>query len=78
MLTDFTKKALGGEQDIALSEKTKNFYNIVGDYPDVVAEFLVKEMLKNPANNAKINWLTGRKVMFRLMTARFNKRNFFD
>lgn len=78
MITDFTKKALGGEQDIALSQKTKNFYNMVGDYPDIVAEFLVKEMMKNPGNNAKINWLTGRKVFFRLITASFRKRNYFE
>lgn len=78
MITDFTKKALGGEQDIALSEKTKNFYNIMGDYPDTVAEFLVGEMIKNPANNAQISWLTARKVMLRLLTAPFNKRNYFS
>ncbi len=78
MITDFTRKALGGEQEIALSEKTKNVYNLLGDTPDVVAEFLVGEMLKNPANNAHINWLTGRKVMLRFLTAPFSKRNFFE
>lgn len=75
MITDFTKMALGGEQKIVLSEKTRNIYNMLGDYPDVVAQFLVSEMLKNPANNAKINWLTGRKVVWRLMTAPFFKRD---
>ena len=78
MITDFTKKALGGEQEISLPEKTKNFYNIMGDYPDTVAEFMVGEMLKNPANNAHINWLTGKKVMMRFITAPFKKRNFFN
>ncbi len=77
MITDFTKKALGGEQDITLSEKTRNFYNIMGDYPDVVAEFMVGEMLKNPANNAHINWLTGKKVIMRLLTSPFNKKDYF-
>ena len=65
-------------QEISLSEKTKNFYNIMGDYPDTVAEFMVGEMLKNPANNAHINWLTGKKVMMRFITAPFKKRNFFN
>ena len=78
MITDFTKKALGGEQEISLSEKTKNFYNIMGDYPDTVAEFMVGEMLKNPANNAHINWLTGKKVIMRFITSPFKKRNFFE
>lgn len=54
MITDFTVKALGGKQAIELPEKTKRFYNIMGDYPDRVASFLVKEMLANTKNGAHI------------------------
>ncbi len=68
---------LGGQQSIELPEKTKKIYNILGDYPDVVAAFLVEGMMKNEANNAHIEWLTGRKAAFRFMTAAFNKRDFF-
>ena len=78
MITDFTIKALGGKEAIDLPEKTKKVYNILGDYPDVVADFLVKGMLANTKNNAKIEWLTARKAAWRFMTAGFNKRNFFD
>ena len=78
MITDFTVKALGGKEAIDLPEKTKKVYNILGDYPDVVADFLVKGMLTNTKNNAKIEWLTARKAAWRFMTAGFNKRNFFD
>ena len=77
MITDFTVKALGGEQSIALPEKTKKVYNILGDYPDVVAEHLVKGMLENTRNNAHIQWLTTGKAAWRFMTAAFNKRDFF-
>ena len=77
MITDFTVKALGGEQSIALPEKTKKVYNILGDYPDVVAEHLVKGMLENTKNNAHIEWLTTGKAAWRFMTAAFNKRDFF-
>ncbi len=77
MITDFTVKALGGAEDIDLPEKTKRVYNILGDYPDVVAAFLVDGMVKNAKNNAKIEWLTGRKAAWRFMTAKFNKRDFF-
>ena len=70
-------KALGGKQAIELSEKTKRFYNIMGDYPDRVAVFLVKEMLANTKNGAHIQWLTGSKVAWRFMTAGFKKRDFF-
>ena len=77
MITDFTVKALGGKESIALPEKTKKVYNILGDYPDVVAAHLVRNMLTNTRNNAKIEWLTGGKAAWRFMTAAFNKRDFF-
>ena len=77
MITDFIKNALGDKEKIQLPEKTKKVYNILGDYPDVVAKFLVEEMLKNTKNNAHIEWLTTAKAAFRFMTAGFNKRDFF-
>ena len=77
MITDFITNALGDKEKIYLSEKTKKVYNILGDYPDVVANFLVNGMLKNTKNNVKIEWLTTRKAVWRFMTAGFNKRDFF-
>lgn len=78
MITDFINNALGDKEKINLSDKTKKVYNILGDYPDVVAKFLVEGMLKNDKNNAKIEWLTTKKAMWRFMTAGFNKRDFFN
>lgn len=78
MITDFITNALGNKEKINLPEKTKKVYNILGDYPDVVAKFLVEEMLKNNKNNAKIEWLTNKKAAWRFMTAGFNKRDFFN
>ena len=77
MITDFITNALGNKEKIELPEKTKKVYNILGDYPDVVANFLVNGILKNTKNNAKIEWLTNRKAAWRFMTAGFNKRDFF-
>jgi len=77
MITDFITNALGDKEKINLSEKTKKVYNILGDYPDVVALFLVNGILKNNKNNAKIEWLTTKKAAWRFMTAVFNKRDFF-
>ena len=77
MITDFITNALGDKGKIELSKKTKKVYNILGDYPDVVANFLVEGMLNNTKNNAKIEWLTNKKAMWRFMTAGFNKRDFF-
>lgn len=78
MITDFITNALGDKGKIELPEKTKKVYNILGDYPDVVANFLVKEILKNNKNNAHIEWLTNKKAAWRFMTAGFNKRDFFN
>jgi len=78
MITDFITNALGNKEKIELPEKTKKVYNILGDYPDVVAKFLVDGILKNNKNNAKIEWLTNGKAAWRFMTAGFNKRNFFE
>lgn len=77
MITDFITNALGNKEKIELPESTKKVYNILGDYPDVVANFLVQGILNNTKNNAKIEWLTNKKAAWRFMTAAFNKRDFF-
>lgn len=77
MITDFTVKALGDQEAIDLPEKTKKVYNILGDYPEVVAAFLASRVLENTKNNAHIEWLTSGKAAWRFMTAAFNKRDFF-
>ena len=77
MITNFITTALGNKEKINLSEKTKRIYNVLGDYPSVVAEFLVNKMLKNKKNNVKIEWLTNTKAAWRFITSGFNKRNFF-
>jgi len=77
MITDFITNALGDKEKIKLPEKTKKVYNILGDYPSVVAKFLVEGIIKNNKNNAKIEWLTNKKAAWRFMTSAFNKRDFF-
>lgn len=77
MITDFITTALGDKDHIELPEKTKKVYNVLGDYPDVVANFLVEKMLENNKNNVHIEWLTNGKAAWRFMTAAFNKRDFF-
>jgi len=76
MITDFLTNSLGNDK-ISLNEKTKKVYNILGDYPDVIAEFLVDKMINNTKNNVKFEWLTNGKAAIRFMTSGFNKRDFF-
>lgn len=78
MITDFLTSSNGKQNTTSLNEKTKKVYNILGDYPDVIAKHLTKLMLQNKKNGARLEWLTSRKAAFRFMTARFNKRDFFE
>lgn len=77
MITNFITTSLGDGEKIELPEKTKKVYNILGDYPETIAKYIVPRIIKNNKNNAKIVWLTNRKAFVRFLTAGFNKRDFF-
>ncbi len=77
MITDFLTSSNGQDSSSTLSERVKKVYNILGDYPDVIAKFLVDRMLKNTKNDVRISWLTNFKAFTRFMGAGFNKRDFF-
>jgi len=77
MITNFINTALGDKEKIKLDEKTKKVYNILGDYPETIATFMVDKIISNKKNDVKFTWLTNKKAAFRFMTAGFNKRNFF-
>jgi NAD(P)-dependent dehydrogenase (short-subunit alcohol dehydrogenase family) len=76
MITDFITHSMGNDK-FELQEKTKKVYNILGDYPDVISNFLVNKIINNDKNNVRFNWLTNKKASFRFMTCAFNKRDFF-
>ena len=76
IVPDFIVNSFRNEK-IKLSDKNKKVYNILGDYPDVVAKYLVNKMIVNTDNNVRINWLTNGKAAVRFMTCIFNKRDFF-
>ena len=76
MITDFVVNAFR-DKKIELSEKNKKVYNILGDYPSVVAKYLVQKMISNTNNGIRISWLTNRKATWRFMRSIFYKRNFF-
>ncbi len=55
----------------------RRIFNILADTPETVTPFLVAKMIKNKKNGAHIHWLTGSKIMWRFLTAKFNRRDFF-
>ncbi len=77
MITNFIHTSLGDGEHIELDEKTKKVYNILGDYPETIAQFMVDKIINNTKNNVKFAWLTNGRAAIRFMTAGFNKRDFF-
>lgn len=78
MITNFINTSLGDGEVFELDEKTKKVYNILGDYPETIADFMVNKIVNNKKQFPKFTWLTNRRAAIRFMFARLNKRNFFD
>lgn len=78
MITEFITHANGDKTKIELSEKTKKIYNILGDYPETIVDYVVPRMIKNEKNDKQILWLTNSRAFMRFMTCGFKKRNFFE
>lgn len=78
MITDFITHANGDATTIELPEKTKKIYNILGDYPETIADYAVPRMIANEKNDADVVWLTSARAFGRFMTAGFKKRDFFS
>ena len=77
MMTNFVKTSLGDGEKIKMSDKNKKIYNILGDYPETIAKFIVPKVINNKKNNAKFAWLTNFKAFKRFMLAMFKKRDIF-
>ena len=77
MITNFIHTSLGDGAKIELDEKTKKVYNILGDYPETIASFMVPKIINNTKNNVKFVWLSTARASWRFMTAWKNKRDFF-
>ena len=77
MITDFTMNT-AHRGDPAAWERTKKAYNILGDRPETVAEFLAPRILAARKSGAHIAWLTTGKVMVRFLTAGITKRRVIE
>ena len=77
MLTNFISTSLGDGEKIELTEKNKKIYNILGDYPETIAQNLVPKIINNKKTNAKFAWLTSTRAFGRFIKACFVKRDIF-
>jgi NAD(P)-dependent dehydrogenase (short-subunit alcohol dehydrogenase family) len=59
------------------SRRRKMIYNMLADDVDTVSAFLVDRMLAATGSFSRIEWLTRRKAMFRMLFGKFRKRDFF-
>lgn len=77
MITNFLKHALGNGEELKIDEKTKKIYNILGDYPETIAKYIVPKLIENKKNNVKFTWLTSKRAFLRFIKVPFSKRSLF-
>ena len=73
VLTDLTMTQI--RNDPGNSRQLIKIYNILANEADAVAPFLVRKMIDNRKNGAKISWLTTGKVIRRFLFAPFSRRD---
>ena len=77
MITNFIHTSLGDGDKIELDDKTKKIYNILGDYPETIANFMVNKIITNKKNNVKFVWLSSFRAFTKFLTYPFKKTNYF-
>jgi len=73
VMTDMTLAPL--RKDPTKNKQLIRIYNILANDPDTVTPFLVRKMIKNKINGAKISWLSSWKVMKRFIVAPFSTKD---
>jgi len=58
-------------------KRLRPIFNIVGDLPENIGSFIARKILDNKKSGVRIKYLTGPRMMWRFLTAPFNKRDIF-
>ena len=77
MITNFINTSLGDGDKIDLDDKTKKIYNILGDYPETIANYMVEKIINNNKNNVKFVWLSNIRAFTKFLTYSFKKTDYF-
>ena len=77
MITNFINTSNGDGDKFELTSKEKKIYNTLGDYPEVVAEYMVYKIAANSKNNVEFRWLTPMRVFNKKFISIFKKKDFF-
>ncbi len=59
-------------------QRARRIFNILADRVETVTPWLARKILENERNGARIRYTSGRKILWRFITAPFSKRNVFD
>jgi NAD(P)-dependent dehydrogenase (short-subunit alcohol dehydrogenase family) len=59
-------------------ERDKRIFNIIADRVETVTPWLAKKILENKETGARIRWMTRRKMLLRMLSLPFRKRELFD
>jgi len=73
VITGMLMDTLSGSNEVT----RRKFYNRMADDVETVSEFLVEKMLASVSEYDRIDWLTKRKALFRLLFGSFRNRDFF-
>jgi NAD(P)-dependent dehydrogenase (short-subunit alcohol dehydrogenase family) len=65
-------------EDSPESRKKKKFYTVMADETGTVTSFLAEKILRSSAPYERIQWLTRRKALFRILFGRFRNTSFFE
>ena len=76
VVTDMLMETVSGNDPE--NAKRRKIYNLLADDVDTVSSFLVEGMLAASGASPRIEWLTRRKAMFRMLFGAFRKRDFFS
>ncbi len=77
MITDFTMSQLLRAAP-AERERAVRAFNKLADRPETVARFFVPRILAARRNGTSVVWLSGRRILFRLLTAPLIHRSVID
>jgi short-subunit dehydrogenase len=73
VVTDLLKRDMGEAGSIEF-ERTRKVYEILADRVETVSPWLVEQILRMPANGARIAWLTSGKAARRFFGSLFRRR----
>ena len=76
MVTGFLTGPMG-RMSPGEARRLRGIVNLLGDRPQTVARHLVPRILSNRRHRARLAWLTGARVMGRLLTAGLRRRDLF-